>query len=175
VWLYNLIPMHLGIILSRDSDLFIAIYFFKLWYRMSQEERSIFWEVIVSVILSKKMYICMCPIPNCFRDRAISLYSTLYTAERSNTPCPHTSGMRIGRRNRSTRKKKPAPVPLRSPQIAYDLTWTRTRAAAVGNRWLTARAITRSITLRATASCSPFSFTPHRDESRMSEMYFIYV
>jgi hypothetical protein len=32
---------------------------------MSQEERSIFWEVIVSVILSKKkMYMFMCPIPN---------------------------------------------------------------------------------------------------------------
>jgi hypothetical protein len=33
-----------------------------------------FWEVIVSVILSKDMYLYMCPIPNGFRDRAISLY-----------------------------------------------------------------------------------------------------
>jgi len=33
-------------------------------YRESQEEMSVFWEVIVSVILSKKMYMCMCPIPN---------------------------------------------------------------------------------------------------------------
>ena len=40
-------------------------------YRMSQEERSIFWEVIVSVILSKKLYMNICPIPNGFRDRAI--------------------------------------------------------------------------------------------------------
>jgi hypothetical protein len=32
-------------------------------YRMSQDERSIFWEVTVSVILSKKD---MCPIPNGF-------------------------------------------------------------------------------------------------------------
>jgi hypothetical protein len=38
-------------------------------YRMSQVERSIFWEVIVSA-----MY--MCPIPNGFRDRVISLYSS---------------------------------------------------------------------------------------------------
>jgi hypothetical protein len=38
---------------------------------VSQEERSIFWEVIVSVILSKKLYVNMCPIPNGFRDRAI--------------------------------------------------------------------------------------------------------
>jgi hypothetical protein len=41
---------------------------------MSQEERSIFWEVIVSVILRKKVYMYMCPIPNGFRDRDISLY-----------------------------------------------------------------------------------------------------
>jgi len=40
-------------------------------YRVSQEERSIFWEVIVSVILSKKLCMNMCPIPNGFRDRAI--------------------------------------------------------------------------------------------------------
>jgi hypothetical protein len=38
---------------------------------MSQEERKIFWEVIVSVIVSKKLYTNMCPIPNGFRDRAI--------------------------------------------------------------------------------------------------------
>jgi hypothetical protein len=42
-----------------------------------REERSIFWEVIVSVILSKKRYKNVCPIPNGFRDRAIWLYSGL--------------------------------------------------------------------------------------------------
>jgi hypothetical protein len=42
-----------------------------------REERSIFWEVIVSVILSKKLYMNMCPIPNGFRDRVIWLYSGL--------------------------------------------------------------------------------------------------
>jgi len=41
---------------------------------VSQEERSIFWEVIVSVILSKNVYMNMCPIPNGFRDRAIWMY-----------------------------------------------------------------------------------------------------
>jgi hypothetical protein len=35
-------------------------------YRVSQEEMSIFWEVIVLVILSKKVYIYTCPIPNDF-------------------------------------------------------------------------------------------------------------
>jgi len=31
-----------------------------------QEESSIFWEVTVSVIISKKLYINICPIPNSF-------------------------------------------------------------------------------------------------------------
>jgi hypothetical protein len=39
-------------------------------------------------------------------------------------------GMRVGSGNRSTRRK-PAPVPLRPPQIPHDLTWDRTRASAV--------------------------------------------
>jgi hypothetical protein len=50
--------------------------------------RSVFWEVIVSVILGKKLYMYMHSIPKGFRDRAISVYCTLQT---SNTPCPHTS------------------------------------------------------------------------------------
>jgi hypothetical protein len=37
---------------------------------MSQEERSVFLEVIVSVVVNKEVY--MCPIPNGFRDRAVS-------------------------------------------------------------------------------------------------------
>jgi hypothetical protein len=36
----------------------------------------VFWEVIVSVILRKKLYMYMCPIPEGFRDRATSLYSS---------------------------------------------------------------------------------------------------
>jgi hypothetical protein len=43
---------------------------------VSQEERLIFWDVIVAVILSKKVYTYMYPILNSFRDRAISLYSS---------------------------------------------------------------------------------------------------
>jgi hypothetical protein len=45
-------------------------------YRVSQEERSTFWEVIVSLIISKKLYMYMCPIPNAFQDRAFSVYSS---------------------------------------------------------------------------------------------------
>jgi hypothetical protein len=44
-------------------------------YRVSQEEMSVFWEVTVSVILSKGVYMYMCPILNGFRDRGISLKS----------------------------------------------------------------------------------------------------
>jgi hypothetical protein len=51
-------------------------------------------------------------------------------------------GMIIGSENRSARRKR-APVPLRPPQIPHDLTWDRTRAAAVGNLHLTAWAIAR--------------------------------
>jgi hypothetical protein len=51
-------------------------------------------------------------------------------------------GMKIGRGNRSTRRK-PAPVPLCPPQIPHDLTWTRTRAVAVGSQRLTAWAMAR--------------------------------
>ena len=42
---------------------------------MSQEERSIFLEVIVSVILSKNVHMNMCPILNGFRDRAVRTYN----------------------------------------------------------------------------------------------------
>jgi hypothetical protein len=43
-------------------------------YRVFQEE--IFWEVIVSVTLSRKGYMHMCPILNAFQDKVISLNSS---------------------------------------------------------------------------------------------------
>jgi hypothetical protein len=49
--------------------------------------------------------------------------------------------MIIGRGNRSTRRK-PAPVPLCSPQTPHGAR-TRTRAAAVGSQLLTALAMAR--------------------------------
>jgi hypothetical protein len=51
--------------------------------------------------------------------------------------CGAIGGMKIGRGSRSTRRK-PAPVPNSPPQIPHDLTRTRTRAAVVGSRRLTA-------------------------------------
>jgi hypothetical protein len=40
---------------------------------MTQEARSIIWEVIVSVILNRNLYTFKCPIPNGFRDRAVDV------------------------------------------------------------------------------------------------------
>jgi hypothetical protein len=51
-------------------------------HRMFLEERSIFWEVIVSAILSQKIYMYMCPTLKGFRDRAISLYSSKIVAKK---------------------------------------------------------------------------------------------
>jgi hypothetical protein len=56
--------------------------------------------------------------------------------------CGAVGGMKIGRGNRNTRRK-PAQVQLCPPQILHDLTWDRTRAAAVGSRRLTALDVAR--------------------------------
>ena len=60
------------VILVTHASTYTSPYdFMTTLYRVSQEESSIFWEVIVSAILSKNVYMNMCPIPNGFRDRAI--------------------------------------------------------------------------------------------------------
>jgi hypothetical protein len=51
--------------------------------------------------------------------------------------CGAIGGTKIGRGNRSTRRK-PAPAPLCPPQIPHDQTRARTWAAAVGNQRRTA-------------------------------------
>jgi hypothetical protein len=58
--------------------------------------------------------------------------------------CGATGGMKIGRGNRSTRRK-PAPAPLCPPQISHDETRARNRAAAVGSQRLTAWAMARPL------------------------------
>jgi hypothetical protein len=54
--------------------------------------------------------------------------------------CGVIGGMKIGRGNRSTRRK-PTPAPLYPPQIPHDQTRDRTRVTAVGSQWLTAWAM----------------------------------
>jgi hypothetical protein len=51
--------------------------------------------------------------------------------------CGAIGGVKIGRGNRSTRRK-PSSAPLCSPQIPHDQTRARTWAAAVGSQRLTA-------------------------------------
>jgi hypothetical protein len=70
------------------------------------------------------------------------IFGQLYQPRMIDDECGVVGGMRIGKGNRSTRRKPP-PVPLRPPQISHDLTWNRTRAAAVGSRRLTAWAMAR--------------------------------
>jgi hypothetical protein len=62
---------------------------------MSQEEKSIFCDVIVLFILSKKLYMYMRPIPNSFRDRAISLYNSLDLAPNTVLPSHMWIGMKF--------------------------------------------------------------------------------
>jgi hypothetical protein len=70
------------------------------------------------------------------------LVGLLYRPRMIDDDCGAIGGMRVGRGNRSTRRK-PASVPIYPPQIPHDLTRARTRAAAVGNRRLTAWAMAR--------------------------------
>jgi hypothetical protein len=70
------------------------------------------------------------------------LTGLLYQPLTIDDECAVVGGMRIGKGNRSTRRK-PAPVSLWPPQIPHDLTWDRTRAAAVGSLRLTAWAMAR--------------------------------
>jgi hypothetical protein len=78
------------------------------------------------------------------RDRLSKLkgFVVFYQPQMIYDVCWIVGGMRISRGNRSTRRK-PAPVLLSLPQIKHDLTWTRTLAAEVGSRRLTASVMAR--------------------------------
>jgi hypothetical protein len=70
------------------------------------------------------------------------LFGLLYQPQMIDDDCGAIGGMKIGRGNRSTRRKF-APAPLCPPQIPHDQTWARTRAAAVGSQRLNAWAMAR--------------------------------
>jgi hypothetical protein len=71
--------------------------------------------------------------------------------------CGAIGVMKIGRGNRSTRRK-PTPAPLCPPQIPLDQTRDRTRAAAVESQRLTALAM-----VRPPAELSVISTEKHSD------------
>jgi hypothetical protein len=64
------------------------------------------------------------------------LTGLLYQPWMKDDECGAVGGIRIGRGNRSTRRKR-SPVPICPSQIPHDLTWARTWAATVGSRRLT--------------------------------------
>jgi hypothetical protein len=89
--------------------------------------------------------------------------------------------MRIDKWNRSIRREH-VPVPLCPPQIPHDLTWARTRAAAVGSRRLTAWAMVRPPPLISEIKSSTFigelmwtnsRFVPHRKHSLPHVCFYI--
>jgi hypothetical protein len=74
--------------------------------------------------------------------------------------CRSVGRMIIGRENRCT-LRKPAPVPFCPPHIPHDLTWDRTRAAALESRRLTAWAVARPTRICYKGS-HILSSSPHR-------------
>jgi hypothetical protein len=71
------------------------------------------------------------------------LTGVLYQPQMIDDECAAVGGRRIGRGNRSSRRR-PALVPLFPPQIAHALTRARTQVAVVGSRQITAWATARS-------------------------------
>jgi hypothetical protein len=74
--------------------------------------------------------------------RPLITLQVLYQPRMTDDECGAVGGMRIGRRNRRTRRK-PAPVSYYSSQNPHDLTWARTRAADVWSRRVTVWAMAR--------------------------------
>jgi hypothetical protein len=106
-------------------------------------EADVLWHSLNVNFISYKM-ILFVPYYFIIRGVGLSLLGTAATSGLLYKPqmidagdCGAIGGIKIGRGNRSTRRK-PAPVPLCPPQIPHDQTWARTQAAAVGNQRLTA-------------------------------------
>jgi hypothetical protein len=81
---------------------------YKLYDRDAEEE-------------AKEFFIFFFIILSAVRLRALGTAATIGLLYQMIDDCGAIGGMKTGRENRSTRTK-PAPVPLCSPQIPYDLT-----------------------------------------------------
>jgi hypothetical protein len=75
-----------------------------------------------------------------------SLTGLLYQPRMIDDVCGAFGGMTIGKGNRSNYSENTCPSATFPPQIPHDLTWARTRAAAVGSRRLTVWALRSLIT-----------------------------
>jgi hypothetical protein len=69
--------------------------------------------------------------------------------------CEASGGIKIGRGNRSTRRK-PAPAPLCPQQISHDQTRARTRAAAVVSQRLTTWDLSIYLSIYLSMALQPF-------------------
>jgi hypothetical protein len=79
------------------------------------------------------------------RVRLSPLFGLLYQRQLTDDDdCGAIGGMKIGRGNRSTRRKRVS-VPLCPSQISRDLNRARTRAATLGSRGLTSWAMVRPV------------------------------
>jgi hypothetical protein len=93
------------------------------------------------------------------------LFGLLYEPQMKDDDCEAMDEVRIGRKNRSTRRK-PAPVPLGSSQIPHYLIRARTRAAAVGSLCLTAWAMVRPFEMYLETLLSKTKSTDRPDRLR---------
>jgi hypothetical protein len=91
----------------------------------------------MTFICSEAIYVIILSGARLRRRGTAATIGLLYQPQMTdNGDCGVVGGMRIGRENRSSRRKH-ATVPLCPPQIPRALTWARTRAVAVGNQRLT--------------------------------------
>jgi len=51
-----------------------CVYTSNIIYRVILEERPIFWETIVSVIVSRKVHLNTCLIRNSYRDKVLQIF-----------------------------------------------------------------------------------------------------
>ena len=65
-----------NVVKFQFSFLFPSTFFttYSEFYRVIQKERSIFWQVIVSVIVKKKVHMIMCLVLNCYSDGAVRIW-----------------------------------------------------------------------------------------------------
>jgi len=146
--------IRVGMCIYVCAFVYVCIYM----YGVSQEERSIFWEVIVSVILSKNVYMNMCPIPNGFRDRAVWMYNRKIVDKKevlrvrtvSNTDI-YCSSDSVGTVNNRCSKIPPSTSMHFAPRVK---TWRVVRLSASWHSFM--QAITSSMLTSSSSRVSAF-------------------
>ena len=67
--------MHLNLIFNKIQGICLSVFEYGVYclslYRVIQEEASVFWEMMLSVIMGKTVDMNTCLILNCSLDRAV--------------------------------------------------------------------------------------------------------